>query len=81
VHLLNAPVAIHNIVNLFRPFLKKKLVQKVITVAEVTKLACLTDCSAHVSCELQSGLLANFTEGIGFEPRVMQLDLFPLFLL
>lgn len=28
LHLLNAPVAIHNIVNLFRPFLKKKLMQK-----------------------------------------------------
>jgi hypothetical protein len=65
VHLLNTPVAIHNIVNLFRPFLKKKLLQKVNTIA------CLTDCSR----------LANCTEGIGFEPRAMQLDLFPLFLL
>ena len=37
LHLLNTPVAIQNIVNLFRPFLKKKLFQKVNTIAEVAK--------------------------------------------
>jgi hypothetical protein len=41
LHLLNTPVAIHNIINLFRPFLKKKLFQKVNTIVEVTK-PCLT---------------------------------------
>jgi hypothetical protein len=29
VHLLNAPVFVSNVMNLFRPFLKQKLVNKV----------------------------------------------------
>jgi len=72
LHLLNAPAAIHNIVNLFRPFLKKKLMHKVNTIAEVTK-PCLT--SVRVSA------VDRFYKRYLIRTLRLELGLSPLFLL
>jgi hypothetical protein len=49
LHLLNTPVFINNVINLFRPFLKEKLMQKVKTICRINKVlpACpLQNCRA-----------------------------------